>query len=49
MRQRDDVVEEGGDLVIALSQLEREPRPVDAEDRVVKGAQILKEMIAAGL
>lgn len=49
MRQRDDVVEEGGAFVIALSQVERERRPWDAEDRVVKGAEILKEMIAAGL
>ena len=49
MRQRDDVVEDGGELVIALNQIECERAPVDAEDRVLKGAQILQEMIAAGL
>lgn len=49
MKSRDDVVEAGGELVISLKQAEDEGRPVDAEDRIEKAAQILKEMVAAGL
>lgn len=49
MLQRDDVVEDGNELVMALDQVERDRGPVDAEDRIAKGAKVLKEMVAAGL
>jgi hypothetical protein len=49
MRQRDDVGEDGDELVIGLNQVEGERGPVDAEDRIAMGAKVLKKMVAAGL
>jgi hypothetical protein len=49
MLKREDVVQDAGELVITLNQVEREGGQVDNEDRIAKGAQLLKEMVAAGL
>jgi hypothetical protein len=47
--QRDGVVQDDGELVVALGQAEDDGRSIDTEDRIAKAAAILREMVAAGL
>ena len=49
LQQRDDVVEAGDGFRLAVQQVQRDGTPIDAEDRVRKGAGLLKELVDAGL
>ena len=48
-QQRDDVVEVDDELRLVVQQVKRDGKPIDAEDRVRKGAGLLKELVDAGL
>ena len=49
LEQRDDVVKAGDGFRLAVQQVQRDGTAVDAEDRVRKGAKLLRELVAAGL
>ncbi len=49
LQQRDDVVEACDGFRLVVPQVQLDGTPIDAEDRVRKGAGLLKELVDAGL
>ena len=48
-RQREGVMEVGDELLLEVKQVERDGELIDSEDRIRRGAELLKEMVDAGL